>query len=132
MQYHLPSDLSLWAGILADDFDIFEQRHGDPVGYNFRLAVAELVGNYITHANKGNPQKRVYLDILEYKQTVWAIVRGEGPKGKLEPAQFLQASGRGNWITSSKVDYMAYSEHGRAVYIGMRKQPRETAESPAA
>ena len=90
------------------------------------IAVTEIVGNAISHGNRGDSNKKVIVE-FEYKNnTIIVTVYDEGKgfdvneiENPLEPENLLKESGRGIFIVRALMDKVEFirTENGSAIRL---------------
>lgn len=90
------------------------------------IAVTEIVGNAISHGNKGDVNKKVTIDFEYKKDTITVTINDEGKgfdvnkiENPLEPENLLKESGRGIFIVRALMDKVEFfkTENGSAIRL---------------
>ena len=95
---------------------IFEKIHlSESEEHNLLVAASEAVNNAVLHGNKGDPSKKVMLDVDYIDDEIIVAVEDEGRGFNLEnlpdpllPENLLKPSGRGIHIMKSLMDSVAF------------------------
>ena len=119
-KYHLeiPSDpnnlitIEEFVNYFCKDLDLSEEKLG-----NILLAVTEAATNAIKHANKGDINKKVYIDAFVEGSNLIIKVKDEGngfdPESipdPTEPENLLKDSGRGVYLMRFYMDDLEYKK----------------------
>jgi len=119
-KYHLeiPSDpnnlitIEEFVNYFCKDLDLSEEKLG-----NILLAVTEAATNAIKHANKGDINKKVYIDAFVEGSNLIIKVKDEGngfdPESipdPTEPENLLKDSGRGVYLLRCYMDDLEYKK----------------------
>ncbi len=90
------------------------------------IAVTEIVGNAISHGNRGDVNKKVTVDFVYKRDTITVTVHDEGKgfdvneiENPLEPENLLKESGRGIFIVRALMDKVEFfrTENGAAIRL---------------
>ncbi len=86
---------------------------------NFMLLLSEAVSNAISHGNRENPEKKVFINIKISSSEITASVQDEGQgfnpeatKDPLAEKHLLDPGGRGLFLLNEIADTVTYSENG--------------------
>jgi serine/threonine-protein kinase RsbW len=95
--------------------------------FGLRLCLDEAIQNAITHGNRGDPDKRVAVDIHESPDGWELVIRDEGSGFRAEdlpdprePEPLERENGRGLWILLLYMDGIRYHEGGRTLVLWKR------------
>ena len=86
----------------------------EKLAYDLNLVLTESMANAIQHANEGDPDKEVHIEISIVDQRLIIRVFDFGPgfdvKQYIEPRQPLDEHGRGVYLIHTIMDEIAYKE----------------------
>ena len=96
----------------------------DDIYGNILVAVTESVNNAITHGNKMNKNKNVYLSVEPEDSELRFVIEDEG-KGfdyknlpdPTDPENLLKTSGRGIYLMKHLSDEVIFSNNGKRVEL---------------
>ncbi len=124
-QLELPSKLESILEIESFIDVVCEQnKFGKDYYGNILIALTEAVNNAITHGNKLDPEKKVYLNMEATNDEVEFIIKDEGfgfdyenvPDPTL-PENLESLNGRGIFLMHSLADDVAFEENGAIIRL---------------
>jgi len=100
---------------------------------NLAIAVTEVVANAISHGNRNDPSKHVYIKFVLKNGTMDVHIRDEGSgfepgevANPLAPENLLKESGRGIFIVKTLMDDVRYrfTKDGTEVILTLKHKKR--------
>lgn len=98
--------------------------------FQIEISLREVVNNAILHGNKGNLDKRVYVDFIWDKTLIRIVIRDENDEvvdfdavsQRLEQNDLLAHHGRGIMIMKSYMDTLQFNPSSHGTEIIMEKK----------
>ncbi len=93
--------------------------------WSLEISLREALANAIIHGNKGETEKKVFIEFKWGKREFLITIEDEGkgfsPK-KEEPSPSLETSGRGLMIIKSKMDSVEYKKGANGFQLILKKK----------
>jgi serine/threonine-protein kinase RsbW len=94
----------------------------------FCVAVSEALANAVTHGNRNDPSRKVYVRCTFEPDAVWIVIRDEGagfnPEEVPAPKNIGEDRNRGIPLMRSCMDEIQFRNHGTEIYMRMNGRQR--------